>query len=98
MKKSVSTVLVAFLAVTFAGGVLYLFNRQFAGGDAYPAYSTLRSDPAGAKVLFESLRIAGVTVARSYQHLERLADRDSTVLLLGLEPHSFAIDRKSTRL
>jgi hypothetical protein len=91
MKKSVSTVLGAFLAVTFAGGVLYLFNRQFAGGDAYPAYSTLRSDPAGAKVLFESLRIAGVTVARSYQPLERLADRDSTVLLLGLEPHSFAM-------
>jgi hypothetical protein len=92
MKKSGSTVLLAFLAVAFACGVLYLFNRQFAGGDAYPAYSTLRSDPAGAKVIFESLRrLAGMTVVRSYQPLERLADRDSTVLLLGLEPHSFAM-------
>lgn len=92
MKKSGSTVLLAFLAVAFACGVLYLFNRQFAGGDAYPAYSTLRSDPAGAKVIFESLsRLAGVTVVRSYQPLERVTDRDSTVLLLGLEPHSFAM-------
>ena len=34
------------LAAVFAGGVLYLFNRQFAGGgDVYPAYSTLRADP-----------------------------------------------------
>jgi len=92
MKKSGSTVLLAFLAVAFGCGVLYLFNRQFAGGDAYPAYSTLRSDPAGAKVIFESLsRLAGVTVVRSYQPLERVTDRDSTVLLLGLEPHSFAM-------
>jgi hypothetical protein len=92
MKKSGSMVLLAFLAVAFGCGVLYLFNRQFAGGDAYPAYSTLRSDPAGAKLIFESLsRLAGVTVARSYQPLERVVDRDSTVLVLGMEPHNFAM-------
>lgn len=92
MKKTGSRVLLVSLAAVFAGGVLYLFNRQFARGDAYPAYSTSRSDPAGAKVIFESLsRLPGVTVARSYQPLDRLADRESTVLLLGLEPYSFAM-------
>jgi hypothetical protein len=92
MKRSASAVLLAFLAVAFGCGVLYLFNRRFAGGDAYPAYSTLRSDPVGAKVIYESLgRLPGVTVARSYQPLDRVADGDSTVLLLGLEPRGFAM-------
>jgi hypothetical protein len=96
MKKTGSIVLLAVLAVVFAGGILYLFNRRFAGGDVYPAYSTLRSDPAGAKVIFESLsRLPGVTVTRSYQPLERVPDRDSTVLLLGLEPRSFALQQES---
>ena len=96
MKKQSSVLLVAFLGAVFACGVLHLFNRRFSGGDAYPAYSTLRSDPAGAKVIFESLsRLPDVTVARSYQPLDRVPDRDSTVLLLGLEPHSFAMQQDS---
>jgi hypothetical protein len=95
MKKQSPILLLAFLAAVFACGVLYLFNRRFSGGDAYPAYSTLRSDPAGAKVIFESLRLAGVTVTRSFQPLDRVPDRDSTVLLLGLEPHSFSMQQDS---
>jgi len=96
MKKSGSVLLLAFLAAVFALGVLYLFSRRFSGGDAYPAYSTLRSDPAGAKLIFESLsRLPGVTVARSYLPLDRVPDRDSTVLLLGLEPRAFAMQPDS---
>jgi len=90
MKKRGSVLLLAFLAAAFAFGVLYPFNRGFSSGDAYPLYSTLRSDPAGAKLIFESLRLAGVTVARNYLPLERVPDSASTVLLLGLEPRSFA--------
>ncbi len=96
MKRSGSILLVAVLAAVFAGGVLYLFNQGFAIGDAYPAYSTLRSDPAGAKLIFESLsRIPAVTVARSYLPLDRVADRASTVLLLGPEPFRFATQAES---
>jgi len=90
--KTGPKLLLAFLAAVFACGVLYLFNRRFSGGDAYPAYSSLRSDPAGAKLIFESLsRLPGVTLARSYLPLDRVADRDSTVLLLGVESHSFTM-------
>ena len=74
------------LSAVFAGGVLYLFNRQFAAGGVYPEYSTLRSDPAGAKLIFESLRrLPGVTVARNYLPLDRVSDRDSTVIMLGVD-------------
>jgi hypothetical protein len=96
MKRSASIALAAVLAAVFVGGLLYLFNRRFAGGDAYPAYSTLRSDPAGSKLIFESLsRLQGVTVLRSYRALERVTDRNSTVLLLGLEPRIFAMQPES---
>jgi Domain of unknown function (DUF4350) len=96
MKKPGPVTLLALLAAIFAGGALYLFNRRFEGGGAYPAYSTLRADRGGAKVIFESLgRLPGMTVARSYQPLERLPDRDSTVLLLGVAPYTFAMQPDS---
>jgi hypothetical protein len=92
MKKSGSILLLVLLAAVFGGGVWYLCELQFAAGDVYPPYSTLRSDPAGAKLIFESLsRLPSVTALRTYQPLERLADRDSTVLLLGLDPRAFAM-------
>jgi hypothetical protein len=93
MKKTGSIVLLAVLAAIFAGCVLYLFNRRFSSGDAYPAYSSLRGDPAGAKLIFESLsRLPGISVAHSYLPLERVPDRDSSFLLLGVDPHSFAME------
>ncbi|MGA2738302.1 MAG: DUF4350 domain-containing protein [Bryobacteraceae bacterium] len=96
MRKQISFALLAVMAAAFAGGLLYLFSRRFAGGDAYPAYSTLRSDPAGAKVIFESLsRLQGVMAVRSYLPLDRLADRNSTVVMLGVEPRSFAMQPDS---
>jgi hypothetical protein len=96
MKKTGSIVLLAVLAAVFAGCVLYLFNRRFSSGDAYPAYSSLRGDPAGAKLIFESLSgLPGVSVARSYLPFERVPDRDSTFLLLGMDAYSFAMEDDS---
>jgi hypothetical protein len=94
MKKSGAMVLLISLAAVFIGVVAYLFHLQFAGGDVYPTYSTLRSDPAGAELIFKSLgRLPGVTATRSYQRLLRLLpDRDSTILMLGIDPRSFAVE------
>ena len=96
MKRSTSVVLLAVVAAVFAVGVLYLFNRRFSGGDAYPPYSSLRGDPAGAKLIFDSLSgLPGVSVSRSYLPFERVPDRNSTVLLLGIDPYSFAMQDDS---
>jgi len=92
MNKPGSILFLILLAILFGGGLWYLLESEFAAGDVYPAYSTLRSDPSGAKLIFESLhRLPGVTAIRSYRPLERLPDRDSTVVLLGLEPRLFAM-------
>ncbi len=55
-------------------------------GDVYPAYSSLRSDPLGAKALYESLAsIPGIEIERLYKQRTTLEARDA-VLVLGVEP------------
>jgi len=80
-------VLVLLLAAGFTWGMLRLFGVQFSIGDVYPEYSSLRSDPMGSRLLFESLaRLPGLTVTRNYLPLEYFPDKPSTILLLGLRP------------
>ncbi len=62
-----------------AAGFVYVasgfFGIQFAAGVVYPEYSSLRSDPMGAKLLFDSLTgIAGIRAERNYLPLEYLPD------------------------
>jgi hypothetical protein len=65
--------------------VLQLFEVRFARGDVYPAYSSLRTDPLGAKAFYESLAaLDGLTVTRNETNLERFtAYPDSTLIFLG---------------
>ncbi len=76
----------------FAAGVMYLFGVQFAAGDVYPEYSSLRTDPMGTKLLYDSLaRLPAITVARNYLPLDVLGE-NGAVFLLGLDPGSFGQD------
>jgi len=96
--RPLAPALAVLLAVGFAAAVLYLFGVEFAAGDVYPEYSSLRADPKGSKLLLDSLaRIPGVSAERSYLPLdflpsEFLHEDHATVLLLGLDPESFAKD------
>ena len=83
------------LALLFAAALIALFNSDFAGGEVYPEYSTLRADPGGAKLLFDSLaRVPGVNVSRNFMPLANLAANGSTVVLLGLHgPDLDAIEK-----
>jgi hypothetical protein len=88
--------LAVLLAAAFGAGVIYIFGVQFASGELYPEYSSLRADADGVKLLFESLaRLPGVTTARNYLPLEILPDTDATVLLLNMESETLSDD--STR-
>src|SRR6266571_4015009 len=81
------------LAGAFTCGIFYLFDVHFSGGDVYPEYSTLRTDPRGAKLLFESLAgLPGLTLVRCYLPLDLLAEDHATIILLGLDPNRFAAD------
>jgi len=84
------------LAAAFTAGVLYLFGVEFATGDVYPEYSSLRADPVGTRLLYESLaRLPGITTSRNYLPLETLRESGATVLMLALDPESFGEDAET---
>jgi hypothetical protein len=72
------------VALAFSWAVLRLFETRFARGDVYPAYSTLRTDPLGAKAFYDSLvRLGGLEVSRNEEPLEQLRGGKGTALLLA---------------
>ena len=92
MRGLQSAVVVILLAAGFTWGILRLVGNEFAAGNFYPEYSSLRSDPKGAKLLFDSLgRVPAMTVTRNYLPLEYLNGK-AAVMLLGLSPKSLDAD------
>lgn len=75
----------ALLLLFFIAGVVRLFNLRFDAGDIYPAYSSLRSDPIGAKALYDSLEnFDTIAIRRNYQLLHSLKfESDTTFFYLG---------------
>ena len=74
-------------AAVFLGGVIALFNREFASGEIYPEFSTMRTDRMGAKLLYDSLgRLPGVTVERNFLPFEFLPKDGATLILLAMNP------------
>ncbi|MCL4217770.1 MAG: hypothetical protein KJ052_12300 [Candidatus Hydrogenedentes bacterium] len=58
--------LILAVAAVFVFGLIQLFRLEFNTGNIYPPYSSLRSDPLGTKVLYESLRqLPALSVSRS---------------------------------
>ena len=74
----------------FVFGLVRLFELRFDQGDLYPPYSTLRADPLGASIFYESLeRVPGVTTRRFFEEtFKDDAGRRRALFLLGAEPGS----------
>ena len=86
-----ATLVFLILIVTvFIYGLVQLLSLRFESGDAYPAYSSLRSDPLGTRALFDGLdKLAPSTVRRNYLPLSQLNYKEPTTLLyLGSDHHS----------
>ena len=85
--------LVALFAL--AVGLPALLVLRFSGGDTYPPYSSLRSDPLGARALFDGLDRSGLhRVSRAFQPPEEMdLDPDTALLYLGdtLPPHDLHV-------
>ena len=77
------------IAVVFGVGLTQLFLLRYDSGEVYPEYSSLRSDPRGARALFESLeRMPGLRVSRNVLPIETLKDFKGTLFYLGVSPKS----------
>lgn len=73
------------LILIFLVGLLQLFMLGFEGGEFYPAYSSLRSDPLGTRALYESLKdFEDIKIQRNYQILQALkVEQATTFFYLG---------------
>jgi hypothetical protein len=87
MRKGVVLSGAVLIGMFFLYGLWNVFAISFAGGDIYPAYSSLRGDQEGTRVLYESLSdLDGMTVTRNYGRFGEIDDEhDATVLFLGQE-------------
>jgi hypothetical protein len=73
----------------FLYGIAHLFALRFEAGDVFQPYSTLRGDPLGAKVFYDSLRtLPDVVVERNEKPLRGfVASETTTLFYLGTNTH-----------
>ncbi len=101
-KKKIYFFLLIFAVGLFFFGIIRLFALRFEQGDIYPAYSSLRKDPLGTRILFEGLEnMSGVSVRQNYTPLYKAVfENNGTLLYLGtnsLDPN-FYDERTVNRL
>ena len=84
--NTIRSILLSFLLTAFLFGVGHLFVLRFHAGDVYPAYSSLRSDPLGTRVFYESLaNLDDITPQRNYRRLHSYRPEPGTTFFyLGL--------------
>ncbi len=88
--RSLGTALVAAALIgASVAAYLGLISGRIAAGDAYPRYSSLRRDPLGASVLYESLaELPGLRAERNLQPVGSLAGRPGSALFrIGAPPY-----------
>ena len=80
------------LAGGFGAALLLLFHEEFAVGQLYPEYSTMRADEKGAKLLYESLsRLPELKVSRNFQPLDSASIAGATLMLLKEDPMTMGL-------
>src|SRR5512139_1909428 len=82
----------------FVYGVTHLLILRFEKGDAYPRYSSYRSDPLGTKAFYEGLGLLpGIEAARNIEPLQKVPGlSETTLFLFGLpSPRFSAMDEAS---
>jgi hypothetical protein len=84
MKRHASPLILIVCFAAFVVGVVQLMVLRFESGDVYPEYSSLRSDPLGTMVLYESLgALEGFTVKRDLSTNQLPTAAGSTYLHLA---------------
>lgn len=94
MRRSTAFHLALLIVVFCATGWMFmtLINRRFSSGEIYPHYSSMRTDPLGAKAFYEALDNAGTwDCERNYKDIEKLeGGADRTLLLLHIPAGAFS--------
>jgi hypothetical protein len=82
MRRHSSLIILIVCLAVLAVGLIQLMALRFESGDVYPEYSSLRSDPLGTMVLYESLgTLEGFSVTRDLSATGKLPDPTGTTYL-----------------
>ena len=82
-----SRLLALAVGAVFFAGAIGLFHQRFASGEIYPEFSSMRTDPMGTRLLYDSLgRLPGIAVERNFLPLDFLPPGGVTLVMLGLSP------------
>ncbi len=82
MKRHLPILLLVACAVFFAATLYFLLKSRFEVGDVYPPASSLRSDPLGTMIFYESLAaLPDLRVERDHSPFNRLPDGNGTTYL-----------------
>ena len=93
MRKAVPFLMIG----AFGALLLPRLMQSMAQGDVYPEWSTLRSDPRGAKVLYLALeRLA--PVSRAYERWQEAPPRQAMYVFLGASPLMLQDQKEVERL
>jgi hypothetical protein len=85
------------LALATAWGFATVLGQRFRSGEVYPQFSTFRSDPLGAKALYQALDgTGGVTCERNLRRLDKLEGaKNHTLFFLHVQAGDY-FDRSFT--
>lgn len=91
MKRPWPLFALAVVLAALVAGLVAIFRLRLAQGDVFPAYSSLRADPLGTRVLHDALaRVPGLAVERRFRPLAKLeAGPARTIVLAGVTAASF---------
>jgi hypothetical protein len=75
------TVLLFLTLCLFLYGIVKLFTMRFEKGDVYPVYSSLRTDPLGTKVFYDSLnKLKDIATTRNYKAFSQSYGNDRATM------------------
>lgn len=94
MRNKVQFIMIGFLVLFFTFSAYKIMSMQYRKGDIYPQYSSLRHDPMGTSIFFQSLKKMGYKVETIME--ERLPENvdPQNTILFSLSP-SFFISKES---
>jgi hypothetical protein len=73
-------------------GIVMLLSMRYAKNNAYPDYSSLRTDPRGTGALYEALDAVGIKTLRNFDHPREIIVTGATVMFIGLSWHELRRD------
>ena len=89
MRRYSGALALCILVAMLTFGLVRIFRIRFTSGAIYPQWSSLRADPDGTRLLFDSLTGTGhLRPTRNYKDIAEVHEHNATLLLIGMQPAS----------